>query len=107
MRPSSQLNRRLLVRRTARAVIGGCKVLENPDRRGDEAVLFWRSELLVDLVRLIAVPARTDSQLRFDPRGSEGQLATLATDGGLNVILRLPGDKAHRLMLPCAAPPPE
>src|SRR6266568_6907668 len=105
MRPSSQLNRRLLVRRTARAVTGGCKVLENPDRRGDEAVLFWQSELLVDLVRLIAAPAGTDSQLRFDPRRWAGQLATFATDEGLNLILRLPGDTEHRLLLPGPDPP--
>ena len=86
MRPSSQPNRRLRVRQTAPAVTGGCKVLENPDRRGDEAVLFWRSELLVDLVRLVAAPAGTDSQLRFDPRRWAGQLAMLATDEGLHLI---------------------
>jgi hypothetical protein len=105
MRPSSQPNRRLRVRRTARAVTGGCKVLENPDRRGDEAVLFWRSELLVDLVRLIAAPAGTESQLRFDPGHWVGQLATLATDEGLNLILRLPGGTEHRLLLPGPDPP--
>ena len=105
MRPSSQPNRRLRVRRTARAVTGGCKVLENPDRRGDEAVLFWRSELLVDLVRLIAAPAGTVSQLRFDPRRWAGQLARLATDEGLNLILRLPGGTEHRLLLPGPEPP--
>jgi hypothetical protein len=105
MRPSSQPNRRLRVRRTARAVTGGCKVLENPDRRGDEAVLFWRSELLVDLVRLVATPAGTDSQLRFDPRRWAGQLATLATDEGLNLVLRLPGGTEYRLLLPGPDPP--
>ncbi len=105
MRPSSQPNRRLRVRQTASAVTGGCKVLENPDRRGDEAVLFWRSELLVDLVRLVAAPARTDSQLRFDPRRWAGQLATLATDEGLHLILRLPGEAEHRLLLPGPDPP--
>src|SRR5260370_18017686 len=107
MRPSSQPNRRLLVRRTARAVTGGCKVLENPDRRGDEAVLFWRSELLVDLVRLIAAPAGTDSQLRFDPLPWAGHLAALRTDEGLHLILRLPGDPEHRLLLPAPDPPPD
>jgi hypothetical protein len=105
MRPSSRSNRRLRVRRTVRAVTGGCKVLENPDRRGDEAALFWRSELLVDLVRLIAAPAGTDSQLRFDPRRWAGQLATLATDEGLNLILRLPGEAEHRLLMPGPDPP--
>src|SRR6266700_8056596 len=105
MRPSSQPNRRLRVCRTAQAVTGGCKVLENPDRRGDEAVLFWQSELLVDLVRLIAAPAGTDSQLRFDPRRWAGQLATLATDEGLNLVLRLPGEAEHRLLLPGPDPP--
>src|SRR5260370_1252192 len=105
MRASSQPNRRLRVLRTAEAVIGGGKVLENPDRRGDEAVLFWRSELLVDLVRLIAAPADTDSPLRFDPRRWTGQLATLATDEGLNLILRLPGDTDHRLLFPGPDPP--
>jgi hypothetical protein len=105
MRPSSQPNRRLRVRQTVRAVIGGCKVLENPDRRGDEAVLFWRSELLTDLVRLVAAPANTNSQLRFDPWRWAGQLATLATDEGLNLILRLPGEAEHRLLLPRPDPP--
>ncbi len=100
MPPSSQSNRRLRIRRTARAVTGGCKVLENPDHRGDEAVLFWRSELLVDLVRLIAAPASTDSQLPFDPRHWAGQLATLATDEGLNLVLRLPHGTEYRLRLP-------
>jgi len=105
MRPSSQSNRRLRIRRTGRAVTGGCKVLENPDRRGDEAVLFWRSELLTDLVRLTAAPAGTDSQLRFDPRRWAGQLAMLATDEGLHLIRRLPGDAEHRLLLPGPDPP--
>jgi hypothetical protein len=105
MRPRSQSNRRLPIRRTARAVTGGCKVLENPDRRGDEAILFWQSELLVDLVRLIAAPAGTDSQLRFDPRRWAGQLAILATDEGLNLILRLPGEAEYRLLLPGPDPP--
>jgi hypothetical protein len=105
MRPSSQRNRRLRVRRTARAVAGGCKVLENPDRRGDEAVLFWRSELLVDLVRLVAAPAGTNSQLRFDPLRWAGQPAALATDEGLNLVLRLPGGTEYRLLLPGPDPP--
>ena len=105
MRPSSHSNRRLRVRRTARAVTGGCKVLENPDRRGDEAVLFWRSELLVDLVRLVAAPAGTSSQLRFDPLRWAGQPVALATDEGLNLILRLPGEAEHRLLLPGPDPP--
>jgi hypothetical protein len=105
MRPSSQRNRRLRVRRTARAVTGGCKVLENPDRRGDEAVLFWRSELLVDLVRLVAAPAGTNSQLRFDPVRWPGQPAALATDEGLNLVLRLPGGTEYRLLLPGPDPP--
>jgi hypothetical protein len=107
MRPRSQSNRRLRIRRTARAVTGGCKVLENPDRRGDEAVLFWRSELLVDLVRLIAIaaPAGTNSQLRFDHLPWAGHLAALATDAGLHLILRPPGDAEHRLLLPGPDPP--
>ena len=105
MRPSSQSNRRLRIRRTARAVTGGCKVLENPDRRGDEAVLFWRSELLVDLVRLVAAPASTNSQLLFDPVRWPGQPAALATDEGLNLVLRLPGGTEYRLLLPGPDPP--
>src|SRR5713101_1352394 len=105
MRPSSQPNPRLRVCRTAQAVTGGCKVLEDPDRRGDEAVLFWRSELLVDLVRLIAAPAGTNSQLRFDPLPWAGHLAALATDEGLHLMLRLPGDAEHRLLLPGPDPP--
>jgi hypothetical protein len=105
MRPRSQSNRRLRIRRTARAVTGGCKVLENPDRRGDEAVLFWRSELLVDLVRLVAAPAGTSSQLRFDPRHWAGQPVALATDEGLNLVLRLPGGTEYRLLLPGLDPP--
>jgi hypothetical protein len=105
MRPSSQPNRRLRVRRTARAVTGGCKVLENPDRRGDEAVLFWRSELLTDQVRLVAAPANTNSQLRFDPLRWAGRPAALATDEGLHLILRLRGGTEYRLLLPGPDPP--
>jgi hypothetical protein len=105
MRPSLQPNRRLRVRQTAWAVTGGCKVLENPDRHGDEAVLFWRSELLTDLVRLIAAPGNANSQLRFDPLRWAGQLATLATDEGLHLILRLPGNREYRLLLPGPDPP--
>src|SRR5260370_3552941 len=105
MRASSQPNRRLRVRRTAQAVVGGCKVLEDPDRRGNEAVLFWRSELLVDLVRLIAAPAGTNSQLRFDPLPWAGHLAALATDEGLHLVLRLPVARDHRLLLPGPDPP--
>ena len=100
MRPRPLGNRARRIHLTARTVIGGCNVLENSDRRGDEAVLFWRSELLVDLVRLIAAPAGTASQLRFDPRRWAGQLATLATDEGLNLILQLPDEAEHRLLLP-------
>jgi hypothetical protein len=51
-------------------------------------------------VRLVAAPPGTDSQLRFDPRRWVGQLATLATDEGLNLILQFPGDTEHRLLLP-------
>ena len=105
MRPSSQPKRRLRVPRTARAVTGGCKVLENPDRRGDEAVLFWQSELLADLVRLVVAPVNTNSQLRFDPLHWAGQLAALATDEGLHLILRLPDATEYRLLLPGPDPP--
>jgi hypothetical protein len=100
-------NRTPRVHRTTPAVAGGCKVLEHPDRRGDEAVLFWRSELLVDLVRLVAAPVDTNSHLRFDPSRWVGQLAALATDEGLHLILRLPGDAEHRLLLPGPDPPPD
>src|SRR5260370_40392463 len=105
MRPSRLRNRTVRVRRTAWAVAGGCKVLEDPDRAGDDAFLFWRSELLVDLGRLVAAPAGTNSQLRFDPRRWAGQLATLSTDEGVNLILRLTGDTEHRLLLPGPDPP--
>jgi hypothetical protein len=79
---------------------GGCKVLENPDRRGDEAVLFWRSELIPELVRLIVAPADADSQLRFDLLRWAGHVAALITDEGLHLILRCSGDTEHRLLLP-------
>ncbi len=105
MRPTRLRNRTVRVRRTAWAVAGGCKVLEDPDLRGDEAFLFWRSELLVDLVRLIAAPAGTNSELRFDPLPWAGHLAALRTDEGLHLILRLPGDAEHRLLLPGPDPP--
>jgi hypothetical protein len=90
---------------TARAVTGGCKVLENPDRRGDEAVLFWRSELVTDLVRLVAAPANTDTQLRFDPLRWAGRPAALATDEGLHLILRFRSGTEYRLLLPGPDPP--
>ncbi len=56
-------------------------------------------------MRLIAAPAGTNSQLRFDPLPWAGHLAALATDEGLHLILRLPGDAEHRLLLPGPDPP--
>src|SRR5260370_3581203 len=105
MRPRRLRTGTVRVGGTAWAVAGGCKVLEHPDLRGDKAFLFWRSELLVDLVRLIAAPAGTNSELRFDPLPWAGHLAALRTDEGLNLVLRLPGDGEHRLLLPGPDPP--
>jgi hypothetical protein len=107
MRCGSLRNLAPHARRTAPAAAGGCKVLEHPDRRGNEAVLFWRSELLADLVRLVAAPADTDSHLRFDPLRWAGHSAALATDEGLHLILRPPGDAEHRLLTPGPDPPPD
>jgi hypothetical protein len=81
----------------ARPVTGACKVLEDPNRRGDEVALFWRSELLTDLVCLTLAPANANSQLRFEPRRWAGQQAALATSEGLHLILRLRHNAQHRL----------
>jgi hypothetical protein len=100
-------NRTPRVRLTAPPVAGGCKVLEHPDRRGDEAVLFWRAELLVDLVRLVAAPPDTNSHLRFDPSHWAGQVVTLATGEGVHLILRLPDEVEYRVLLTGPDPPPD
>jgi hypothetical protein len=100
-------NRTPRVLPTAPPVAGGCKVLEHPDRRGDEAVLFWRAELLADIIRLIAAPPDTDSHLRFDHSRWAGHLASLVTEEGLHLVLRLPGEVKHRLLLPGPDPPPD
>jgi hypothetical protein len=92
---------------TAPPVAGGCKVLEHPDRRGDEAILFWRAELLADLVRFVAAPPDTNSHLRFDRSHWADPVATLATAEGLHLILRLPGEVEHRVLLPGPDPPPD
>lgn len=105
MRPSSQPNRRLRICQMARPVTGGCKVLEDPNRRGDEVVLFWRSELLTDLVCLTLAPANANSQLRFEPRRWAGQQAALATSEGLHLILRLRHNAQYRLLFPGPDPP--
>jgi hypothetical protein len=89
----------------ARPVTGGCKVLEDPNRRGDEVVLFWRSELLTDLVRLTPAPANANSQLRFEPQRWSSQQAALATDEGLHLILRVRDSAQYRLLLPGPDPP--
>jgi hypothetical protein len=89
----------------ARPLTGGCKVLEDPNRRGDEIVLFWRSELLTDLVCLTLAPANANSQLRFEPRRWAGQQAALATSEGLHLILRLRHNAQYRLLLPGPDPP--
>jgi hypothetical protein len=89
----------------ARPVTGGCKVLEDPNRRGDEVALFWRSQLLTDLVCLTLAPANANSQLRFEPRRWPGQQSALATSEGLHLILRLRHNAQYRLLLPGPDPP--
>jgi hypothetical protein len=106
-RPSSQCNRGPRIFRTGQPVTGGCKVLEDPNRRGDEVVLFWQAELLTDLVRLTLAPANANSQLRFEPRRWAGQQATLTTNEGLHLILRVRRNTQYRLLLPGPDPPPD
>jgi hypothetical protein len=89
MRPNSWCNRRPRIRRTARPVTGGYEVPEDPNRGGDGAFLFWRSELLADLVRLTPAPASANSQLHFEPQRWAGQQAALTTNEGLHLILRV------------------
>lgn len=107
-RPTRLWYRTPRVRRTAPPpAAGGCKVLEHPDRRGDEAILFWRAELLTDLVRLVSAPPDINSYLIFDPSHWADHVATLATEEGLHLILRLPGEGEYRVLLPGPDPPPD
>jgi hypothetical protein len=100
--PPRRARRRHPTRRRRRAGrrLGGCTFVEQPDRRGDAALLFWRCELLPDLVRLIPLADTADSALRFEPLSWPGQVACRATADGLHVVITAPHGREHRLLLP-------
>ena len=85
---------------------GGCTFAEHPDRRGDEATLFWRPELLPDLIRLIPLGSGADSPLLFDPGRWAARLAARPTEDGLHVVITPDHGPEYRLLLPGSEPPP-
>lgn len=86
------------------APAGGCNFWHDPDCSGEETLIFWQPELLVDIVRLNPDPDAAEA-VRFEPRRWPGRKAFFATADGLHMIVSN-GREEHRLWLPGPEPPP-
>jgi hypothetical protein len=79
----------------------------DPEKHAGDTAVFWRPELLADVVRLHRARDRLDDPcVRFDPETWLGRRATHVDEDGIHIILSAAGTE-HRLWLPSAeAPPP-
>jgi hypothetical protein len=83
---------------------GGCNFWHDPARNGEETLIFWQPELLVDIVYLAPDPTSADA-VRFEPWRWPGRQAAFSTADGFHLIVA-DGRAEHRLWLPDAEPPP-
>lgn len=68
--------------------IGGCSVLEDPDKSGAETLVFWRPEVLPSLVRLSPVPGPSTRPAHcLDPWWGASRQAVLDTGDGFHIAL--------------------
>lgn len=67
---------------------GGCTFAPNPALRADEVeAIFWRPELLVDVVTLVPPPPRTDApRIVFDPWRWPGRKHLLLAEDGVHIV---------------------
>lgn len=98
--PRRPLYRRIRLKRAASHDAGGCSFAPDPDLRADQTFVFWRPDLLTDLVRLLPATASPfEARLRFDPARWRARHATRAADDGVHLIIGDPAGE-HRLWLP-------
>jgi hypothetical protein len=83
---------------------GGCNFWHDPARNGEETLIFWHPELLVDIVYLAPDPTSADA-VRFEPWRWPGRKAAFATADSFHMIVA-DGPAEYRLWLPGAEPPP-
>jgi hypothetical protein len=65
--------------------------------------VFWRPELLDDVVELVPVRAASAAALTFDPMAWPGSSDMLIAEDGAHLLLRI-GQASHRLWLPEGLP---
>lgn len=78
----------------------------DPDKTASDTAIFWRPELLAEIVRLRrARGGLDDPRVRFDPDNWPGRRSTHVDEDGLHILLAAAGTE-HRLWLPSAETPP-
>lgn len=78
----------------------------DPAKRAADTAIFWRPELLAEVVRLHrARHGLDDPRVRFDPESWPGRRATHVDEDGVHILLSAAGTE-HRLWLPSADTPP-
>ena len=85
------------------ARLGGCIFAPLPDIPAGAAPVFWRPEVLAEVVALVPTGAGGDAILGFDPMAWPGRADMLVADDGAHLLLRT-GQATHRLWLPEGLP---
>jgi hypothetical protein len=86
---------------------GGYDFLEDPNKTGLEASVFWRADALARLVRLTPLPeGLAGSLIRYEPGHWGGRQAGRPTPDGYHLIVAPARGVEHHLIFGDAGPPP-
>src|SRR4029077_6689561 len=87
---------------------GGYDFLEDPNKTGLEASVFWRADVLARHVRLAPAPEglATGSLIRYEPERWGGRQAGRPTPDGYYLIVAPAHGIEHHLIFADSGPPP-